>query len=84
MESHYYDPEVETATRDQIRKLQGKKLKKVIQHAWNHSPFYRKKFDEANVNPDQIRTLDDIHKLPFVTKEDLRKNQEAFPPGESC
>jgi phenylacetate-CoA ligase len=51
-----------------------------VKHAWDSSPFYRRKFEEANVCPDQIQSLEDIAKLPFVDKEDLRKNQEVNPP----
>jgi phenylacetate-CoA ligase len=48
-----------------------------------HSPFYKKRFQEADITPDKIRSLDDIKKLPFLTKEDLRKDQEAHPPWGS-
>ncbi len=83
MESRYYDPEIETASRDKLRRLQEKKLKAIVQHAWDRSPFYRKKFEEANVTPDQIKSRDDISRLPFTTKEDLRKDQQEFPPWGS-
>jgi phenylacetate-CoA ligase len=80
MESRYYDPEIETSSRDGLRKIQTMRLQKVVKHAWDFSPFYRRKFEEANVTPDRIRSMEDVSKLPFVTKEDLRKNQEASPP----
>jgi len=80
METRYYDPEIETAAKDALRKLQAKKLKAIVRHAWDHSPFYRRKFEEANITPDKIRSVGDISKLPFVTKEDLRKSQETDPP----
>ena len=83
MASRYYDPEIETASRDELRNLQEHKLKALVQHAWDHSPFYKKHFQEANITPDQIRTLDDIKKLPFLTKEDLRKDQETHAPWGS-
>jgi len=83
MESRYYDPEIEIASRDELRSLQERKLKALVQHAWDHSPFYKERFQEANITPVQIRTLDDIKKLPFLTKEDLRKDQETHPPWGS-
>jgi len=80
MKSRFYDPEIETASKDALRKMQAKKLKAIVRHAWKHSPFYRRKFEEANLTPDKIRSREDISRLPFVTKEDLRKSQEAHPP----
>ena len=81
MESRFYDPEIEAASRDELRSLQERKLKAIVQHAWDHSPFYKKSFQEANITLDKIRSLDDIKKLPFPTKEDLRKDQETHPPS---
>ena len=80
MESRYYDPEIETASREAMRKLQGEKLRAIVQHAWDHSPFYRRKLEEANLTPDKIRSIKDVSRLPFITKEDLRQRQEASPP----
>jgi phenylacetate-CoA ligase len=80
MQNRYYDPQIETASRDTLRKIQTDKLRSLVKHAWDSSPFYRRKFEEANVCPDQIQSLEDIAKLPFVDKEDLRKNQEVYPP----
>ena len=77
MQNRYYDPQIETASRDTLRKIQTDKLRSLVKHAWDSSPFYRRKFEEANVCPDQIQSLEDIAKLPFVDKEDLRKNQEV-------
>lgn len=83
MESRYYDPEIETASRDEIRKQQEEKLKATVQHAWDQSPFYRKKFEEANFTPDKMRSIEDISRIPFLTKEDLREDQETSPPWGS-
>jgi phenylacetate-CoA ligase len=80
MEDRYYDPEIETATRDEITRLQEEKLKAIVQHAWDQSPFYRKKFEEANITLDKIRSIEDISLLPFITKEDLREDQKESPP----
>ena len=81
--NRYYDPEIETASRDTLRNLQEKKLRAIVQHAWDHSPFYRKRLEHANLTPDKIRSLEDISRLPFLIKEDLRRDQEAFPPWGS-
>lgn len=83
MDSRYYDPEIETAPRDELRTLQGKKLQAIVRHAWDRSPFYRKKFEEANLHPDNIRSVDDVGKIPFATKDDLRTDQQDHPPWGS-
>jgi phenylacetate-CoA ligase len=80
MGSPYYDPEIETASRDAMRKIQEEKFRTLVRHAWDDSPFYRRRFEEANLFPERVCSLDEIVRLPFLTKEDLRKNQEAFPP----
>jgi phenylacetate-CoA ligase len=80
MESRYYDPEIETASREAMRKLQARKLRAIVQQAWDHSLFYRKKFEEASLTPDKIHSVEDVSRLPFITKEDLRQRQEASPP----
>lgn len=74
----YYQPEIECASRDQIRELQSKRLVKQVQNVWEHVPMYRKKMEEQGVEPGDIRSVDDLHKLPFVTKDDLR---EVYPYG---
>ena len=78
--SPYFNPSVETLSREEIRALQEESLKKVVRHCMN-SEFYRKKFKERGITPDDIKTLDDLHKLPFTSKEDLREN---YPFGLSC
>lgn len=74
----YYQPEIECASQDQIRKLQSKRLVKQVQNVWEHVPMYRKKMEEQGVEPGDIQSVDDLHKLPFVTKDDLR---EVYPYG---
>jgi phenylacetate-CoA ligase len=59
-------------TLDELKELQLKGLKWTVNHAYNGSEFYRKKFEEAGVTPDDIKSLDDITKLPFTTAQDLR------------
>ncbi|MBE6934387.1 MAG: phenylacetate--CoA ligase [Ruminococcaceae bacterium] len=75
---HYYQPEIETMPAAQIRELQNERLLKQVRHVWDNVPYYRKKMEEKGVTPDDIRSLDDLHKLPFLTKDDLR---EAYPYG---
>ena len=73
-----YQPEIECASLDQIRELQSKRLVKQVQNVWEHVPMYRKKMEEQGVEPGDIQSVDDLHKLPFVTKDDLR---EVYPYG---
>ena len=65
---------IETASRDEIAALQLERLKWSLRHAYENVPFYRKKFDEAKVHPDDLKELSDLAKFPFTTKQDLRDN----------
>lgn len=65
-------------TLDELRRLQLERLQWTVRHAYENVPLYRKKFDEAGVKPEDIQSLDDISKLPFTTKEDLRS---TYPFG---
>ncbi|KJK22937.1 phenylacetate--CoA ligase [Burkholderiaceae bacterium 16] len=67
------DP-IETASRDELQALQLERLKWSLNHAYQNSPVYRAKFDAAGVHPDQVRTLADLARFPFTTKQDLRDN----------
>jgi phenylacetate-CoA ligase len=67
------DPE-ERMSRDELEALQLSRLQSTVAHAYAHVPFYRAKFDEVGVHPDDIRSLDDVTKLPLTSKEDLRQN----------
>ena len=78
MENQYYQKEIETASPETIRKWQDERLVKQVRHVWNDLPYYRTKMEEAGVTPDDIRSRDDLYKLPFLTKDDLR---EAYPYG---
>ena len=75
---HYYQPEIECASRDQIREWQSERLVKTVKQVYETVEYYRKKMDEKGVRPEDIQSVDDLHKLPFITKEDLR---EAYPYG---
>ena len=65
-------------SRDELRELQGKRLHKLVDLVYHNTPFYRKKMQERDLLPDDIQTIDDIVKLPFTTKQDLRDN---YPLG---
>ena len=75
--SPYFNPEMETLTRSEIQALQLERLQKTVAHCMN-SPFYRKRFQEAGVRPEDIKTLDDIRRIPLTTKQDLR---DTYPFG---
>ena len=70
----YYQKEIECAPREEIRRIQNEKLVRQIQHVWNDCPDYRRKMEQAGVTPDDIHGVEDLHKLPFLTKDDLREN----------
>ena len=74
----YYQPEIETASREQIKQWQDERLVKQVQHVWDNVPYYRKKMEEKGLTPADIQSTADLHKLPFLTKDDLR---EAYPYG---
>ncbi|MBR0489569.1 MAG: phenylacetate--CoA ligase [Prevotella sp.] len=78
--SPYFNPEAETMPREQLEQLQLERLQKTVNHCMN-SPFYQKRFQELGITPADIKTLDDVRKLPFTTKEDLRDN---YPFGICC
>lgn len=65
---------IETVSIDELRSIQLQRMKKTLQHAYQNSPVYQKKFDEAGVHPDDFNTLEDLAKFPFTTKQDLRDN----------
>ncbi|WP_338926324.1 phenylacetate--CoA ligase [Mycetohabitans endofungorum] len=65
---------IEKASRDELQALQLERLKKTLAHAYAHSPVYRRKFDEAAVHPDDLKTLADLSRFPFTTKQDFRDN----------
>lgn len=65
---------IESAPREEIEKLQLKRLKDIVTRVYALSPFYKQKFDESGITPDDIKTLKDIQKLPFTKKQDLRDN----------
>ena len=78
MAKRYYQEEIETMPVEQIKALQEEKLKKQVKHVYEHVPYYRDLMDKKGVKPEDIKTLDDIQKLPFISKYDLR---ETYPYG---
>ena len=76
--ANYYQPEIETASREQILAWQNERLVKQVQHVWDNVPYYRKKMEQKGLTPADIQGVKDLHKLPFLSKDDLR---EAYPNG---
>lgn len=69
-----WNEKMECAGRDEIEAIQLERLKSTVARCYNNVPHYRKKLDEAGVKPDDIKSLDDITKIPFTVKDDLRDN----------
>ena len=65
----YYQPEIECASREQILAWQNERLVKQVRHVWDNVPYYRKKMEEKGVTPDDIQSVADLHKLPFLSKD---------------
>ena len=75
---NYYQPDIETASRDQMTALQNKRLVDTVKRVYENVEYYRKKMQEIGVEPGDICGVEDLHKLPFLTKDDLR---ECYPYG---
>ncbi|GAA0598610.1 hypothetical protein GCM10009001_13510 [Virgibacillus siamensis] len=73
-----FNEELETLERDKLEELQLNNLQKTVQRVYDKVPFYKEKFTEAGFNPDDIQSLDDLQKLPFTVKKDLRNH---YPYG---
>ncbi len=78
MSINYYQKEIETMPYDEMKKLQSERLVKQVQHVWDNVPYYRSLMEKKGVTPDDIKSVDDLHKLPFLTKADLR---DQYPYG---
>ncbi len=76
----YWNPTLELMPREQLRALQLDRLRNVVAWAYARSPFWRQKLDTAAVQPEGIRHLDDVRRLPFLTKQELLDAQAAHPP----
>ena len=78
MNENYYQKEIETMPYEEMKKLQSERLVKQVRHVWKNVPYYRSLMEEKGVTPDDIKSVDDLHKLPFITKDDLR---DQYPYG---
>ena len=77
-EKRYYQKEIETMPYEELRRIQSEKLVKQVRNVYDNVEYYRNLMDEKGVKPEDIKGIEDIHKLPFVSKADLR---EAYPFG---
>ena len=73
-----YQPDIECASRDYLSAVQSARLIRMVETAYNRVPFYRQKLNEMGLTPADIHTIDDLEKLPFTVKDDLRDN---YPYG---
>ena len=78
MTNNYYQKHIETMPVEELQKLQSQKLVKQVQHVYDNVPYYRNLMDEKGVRPEDIRGIEDLHKLPFISKADLR---DSYPDG---
>ena len=76
--SRYFQPEIECASREEIRRIQSERLVKQVQNVWDNVPMYRKRMEEKGLTPADIKSVDDLPKLPFIEKDDLR---DEYPYG---
>ena len=75
---NYFQPEIETASPEQIKAWQDTRLVETVKRVYENVPYYRNLMEKKGVTPQDIRSRDDLYKLPFLTKDDLR---EAYPYG---
>src|SRR5438270_7813220 len=80
MAARCLEPRLERAARADMARLQTRRLREQVTHAGRRSPFYRRKFGAARIDPATIRLLDDLRRLQFTTKDELKDNQAAHPP----
>ena len=75
---NYFQSEIECASLEKLKEIQNAKLPAQVRHVWENVPYYRKKMEEKGVTPDDIKSVDDLYKLPFLSKADLKA---AYPYG---
>ncbi len=78
MAERYYQKEIETMPLEEMKKLQSERLVAQVKHVWKNVPYYRGLMEEKGLTPDDIKGIEDLHKLPFITKADLR---DQYPYG---
>ena len=76
--ANYYQPEIETMSLEELQALQSERLMKQVRYVYDNVEFYRNRMDEAGVKPEDIKGIEDLYKLPFITKDDLR---DQYPYG---
>ena len=74
VDGKYWNEKIETMPAEELKKHQLKKLREQVKHCYNNSAFYKRKFDSVGLKPENIRSLDDLQKIPFTVKSDLRDN----------
>ena len=74
-EKKYWNEEIETLSRPELEKLQLERLKEMVKFSYENAPYYKRSFDEAGVKPEDIKSLDDIAKFPFINKQTERETQ---------
>lgn len=74
----YYQPDIETMSREDLEALQLERLQALVKRVYQKIPFYKESFDKAGINPEDIKSLVDLTKLPFTVKQDMR---DAYPFG---
>jgi phenylacetate-CoA ligase len=75
-----WKPEIETMSREELRRLQSRRLREQVAYVHERSAFYRRKFAEVGLEPGDVEGVDDLHKLPFISKDELRRSQDETPP----
>ena len=81
LSQHFYRPEAQTMSREQIRELQTQKLKREIDRIWNQPiHFFKRKMESVGLRPEHIKSIDDLKNFPPTIKDELRVNEESYPP----
>ena len=75
-----HQPELETMPREVLQEYQLELFRKQMAYVYERAPMYKRKFDQVGVRPEDIRTVEDVQKVPFTIKEELRQSQEKYPP----
>ena len=75
-----WKPEIEAMPRGELRELQSQRLREQVAYVHERSRFYRRKFAEVGLEAGDVQGIDDLHKLPFISKDELRRSQDATPP----
>jgi phenylacetate-CoA ligase len=81
VEKKFWDGEISTASRDKIKSVQLERLIDTLKHVYKNNEYYKKRIDDAGIDPDKLKSVKDIERLPFTSKEDLREN---YPFGLFC